>query len=182
MPFKLKDDRRHKFDKTKYKVRNWREYEQGLVNRGSLTVWFSDEAIKAWKPLIEEKKKGRQPLYSDLAIQTVITLRKVYSLGLRQAEGFVRSIIELLELELDTPDHSTLSRRSAKLEIKLPKRSMIDTGKRPRIPQKNMKPPNNGSPEGAPVLLPILSHTPFSSPKVRDTSFTMWMGMSISIA
>ena len=51
MPYKFKNDRCHKFDKPKYKVRNWKEYEQGLVNRGSLTVWFSDDAIAALKPV-----------------------------------------------------------------------------------------------------------------------------------
>jgi hypothetical protein len=122
MPYKLKNDRRHKFDKPKYKVRNWREYEQGLVNRGSLTIWFSEDAVTAWKPVIEEKKRGGQPEYSDLAIQTITTLRKVYHLGLRQAEGFVKSIIQLLELDLATPDHSTLSRRSASIKLELPKR------------------------------------------------------------
>ena len=122
MPYKLKNNRRHKFDKSKYKIRNWREYEQGLVNRGSLTVWFSEDAMAAWKPIIEEKKRGAQSQYSDMAIQTVLTLRKVYKLGLRQVEGFVKSIINLLELELDTPYHSTLSRRSATIKLSLPKR------------------------------------------------------------
>jgi hypothetical protein len=123
MPYKLKDDRRHKFKKTKYKVQNWAEYERGPVNRGSLTVWFSDEAIKAWKAEVKEKKRGRQTEYSDLAIQTVLTLRKVYHLGLRQAEGFVKSIIQLLEVDLETPDHTTLSRRSGQIKLKLPNRN-----------------------------------------------------------
>ena len=83
MPYKFKNNRQHKFDKAKYKVKNWREYEQGLKNRGSLTIWFSDEAIDAWAPQVEEKKRGGQPKYSDIAIETALTVRSIYKLGLR---------------------------------------------------------------------------------------------------
>ena len=52
-----------------------------------------------------------QPRYSDLAIELVLTLRLVFHLALRQAEGFTRSVLTLLDLELAVPDHTTLCRR-----------------------------------------------------------------------
>jgi len=122
MPYKFTNDRRHKFDKAKYRLRNWPEYEQGLKNRGSLTVWFSDEAIEKWKPNNKDRKRGGQPKYSDLAIEAGLTLKIVYSLALRQTEGFLESIVRLLKLDLEIPDHSTLSRRSQSLKISSPKR------------------------------------------------------------
>ena len=60
MPYKFTDDRRHKFDKKKYRLRNWSEYEEGLKNRGSLTIWFTEDAIKSWAPDNVKKKRGGQ--------------------------------------------------------------------------------------------------------------------------
>ncbi|MBF0298620.1 MAG: transposase [Oligoflexia bacterium] len=67
MPYKLKDNRRQKFNKSKYLIMNWKEYDNALKNRGSLTIWFSDDAVSAWSPLTISKKKGGQQLYSDMA-------------------------------------------------------------------------------------------------------------------
>ncbi|MGQ9632575.1 MAG: IS5 family transposase, partial [bacterium] len=64
-------------------------------------------------------KRGAQIIYSDLAIETALTLKVVYNLALRQTEGFLRSIIELLNLDLDVPDYSTISRRQGGLDIDL---------------------------------------------------------------
>lgn len=110
MPYKYNQNRRHKFDKASYKVRNWSEYDQALKNRGSLIIWFTEEAIKAWQPDNINKKQGGQRVYSDIAIETGLTLRSVYKLGLRQTEGFLESISYLMGLELSIPDHTTLSR------------------------------------------------------------------------
>ena len=106
-----------------YRVKNWSSYEEGLKQRGSLTVWFSPEAISAWRyqgPL----QRGAQFYYSDLAIETALTLRLVYHLPLRQTEGFVESILQLMDLDVSAPDHSTLSRRHGGLDIALPQRSV----------------------------------------------------------
>ena len=112
MPYKLKDPVRHKFKKKVYNKRDWKTYDAGLVNRGNLTIWFSEEAIAGWHPPAEGKKKrGHQPEYSDLAIETSHVLRLVYHLPLRQTEVFVSSVIALMNLNLKAPDHTTLSRR-----------------------------------------------------------------------
>ena len=92
MPYKLKDPVRHKFDKKSYNVRDWKKYDENLKNRGSLTIWFSEEAIASWNSVIPSKmKRGRQQKYSDLAIETAHTLRLVYKKPLRQTEGFIVS-------------------------------------------------------------------------------------------
>ena len=118
MPNKLQDPYRHKFARAKYKISNSSEYDQSLKNRGSLTVWFSEEAIAEWNnAVLKQRKRGGQAVYSDLAIETCVMLGLVYKQRLRQTEGFVESIIKLLCLELKTPDYTTISRRTKKLKV-----------------------------------------------------------------
>ena len=99
---------------------DWAEYDAGLRARGSLTVWFTPEAVAAWKA---EPRTGRggQPAYSALAIATALTLRAVFCLALRQTEGLIGSVLQLLGLDLPVPDHSTLSRRAATLKLPKPR-------------------------------------------------------------
>jgi hypothetical protein len=120
MPFKANRDRRHHIPKQRHRVINWAVYNAGLRARGSLTMWFTAEAIEAWKA---EPRTGRggQPRYSSLAITTALTLRVVFRLALRQTEGLIGSILALLGLDLPVPDHSTLSRRAETLEVPRPK-------------------------------------------------------------
>src|SRR3954452_18816681 len=115
LPFKLNQNRRHHIPKQKRKVMNWREYDASLRQRGSLTVWFSDEAIEGWRAA-PRTTRGGQPWYSPLAILTALTLRTVFRLALRQTEGLIGSILHLLGLALAVPDHTTLSRRAETLE------------------------------------------------------------------
>src|SRR5690349_9401788 len=119
MPFKANADRRHRIPKQRHRVTNWAEYDAGLRARGSLTVWFTPEAIEAWRA---EPRIGRggQPRYSSLAITTALTLRAVFRLALRQTEGLIGSILQLLGLDLPVPDHSTLSRRAETLKVPRP--------------------------------------------------------------
>jgi IS5 family transposase len=99
-------------------VTNWRDYERGLVQRGDVTIWLSPEALDTWKAK-PSGRRGAQPKFSDLAIETALTLRLVFHLPLRQAEGFLRSLVRLMSVNLDVPDHTTLSRRSASLDVSL---------------------------------------------------------------
>ena len=107
--------------KTKYRVTNWREYERGLKSRGDITVWFSDEASEAWTPA-KNGRRGGQPHYSNFAILTALTLRKVFHLPLRQTEGFLDSLLRLMQLDLKAPDHTTLSRRNKDVNVPAPTR------------------------------------------------------------
>jgi len=122
LPFKYHAEQRHHIPKPRYRVTNWAEYDASLKRRGSLTVWFTDEAIQAWRAE-PRTTPGGQPHYSALAITTALTMRMVFGLGLRQTEGLIGSIIGLLGLDLAVPDHSTLSRRTKTLEVPLPRRA-----------------------------------------------------------
>jgi hypothetical protein len=119
LPFKAQAPRRHHIPKQNHRVTNWAEYDAGLRARGSLTVWFTPEAVAAWRA---EPRIGRggQPSYSALAVATALTLRAVFRLALRQTEGLIGSILQLLGLDLPVPDHSTLSRRAETLEVPRP--------------------------------------------------------------
>jgi hypothetical protein len=97
MPHKYNADRRHHIPRPKRRVTNWSEYNEALRQRGSLTVWFTDDAIAAWKAA-PRTTPGGQPHYSDLAITTALTLRAVFHLPLRQTEGLIGSILQLLDL------------------------------------------------------------------------------------
>ena len=119
LPFKLNQDRRHHIPKQKHRVTNSAAYDTSLRQRGSLTVWFTDEAVEDWRAE-PRRTPGGQPWYSPLAILTALTLRAVFRLALRQTEGLIGSIIHLLGLDLAVPDHSTLSRRATTLEVPRP--------------------------------------------------------------
>ena len=104
--------------KTKYHIRNWASYERALVHRGDVTVWLSPAAIAAWEP-DGGGRRGGQRKYSDVAIETVLTLRLIFHLPLRQAEDFLTSLFRLMGLDLPSPDHTTLSRRGQHLDVTL---------------------------------------------------------------
>ena len=107
-----------KYVQKAYRVRNWREYETGLRARGSLTVWLglTDGKLANWNsPRPTRRTPGRHRQYSNHAIETTVTLGLVFGLASRQTEGFLRSLLTLLNLDNDVPDHSTISRRKARL-------------------------------------------------------------------
>jgi hypothetical protein len=122
VPFKANAARRHHIPRQRHRVTNWRAYDTSLRQRGSLTVWFTEEAVAAWRAA-PRTTRGGQPWYSPLAILTALTLRTVFRLALRQTEGLIGSILHLLGLDLPVPDHSTLSRRAETLEVPHPRSS-----------------------------------------------------------
>jgi len=123
VPFKLNKDRRRHIPRQQSKVTTWPAYGASLRQRGSLTIWFTDEAIAAWAAE-PRTTRGGQPLsasltslrgiaarwYSPLAILTALTLRAVFRLDYRQAEGSPG-------LSLRVPDQTTLSRRAAMFKV-----------------------------------------------------------------
>src|SRR3954447_26244160 len=86
VPFKAKTACRRHIPKQRHRVTNWAEYDAALRARGSLTVWFTPEAIAAIAAWRAEPRTGRggQPRYSSLAITIALTLRAVFRLALRQ--------------------------------------------------------------------------------------------------
>lgn len=105
--------------KRQYRVRNWRQYNSALVQRGSLTLWVEQRTIDTWISQDVPARRGRRRLYSDVAILCALTLREVYHLPLRATEGLVWSLLGLLKVELPAPDYSTLCRRALSLEVPL---------------------------------------------------------------
>ncbi len=93
----------YKHAKSRYRVRNWREYEVGLQRRGDLTIWLSNDALDSWRAP-PTGKPGGQRTYADIAIEAALTIRMVFHLPLRQTEGFLRSLAQMLEVEIPIPD------------------------------------------------------------------------------
>ena len=108
--------------KATYRIRNWAEYNRALVRRGSLTVWVDQEALDAWNHQ-GPPRWGAKFVYSDTAIQCLLTIRAVFHLPLRATQGMAQSVFELMGLDLEVPHYSTLSRRAAALEVDLARKS-----------------------------------------------------------
>jgi len=108
--------------KTTYKVRNWSAYNQGLIERGSLTIWITPEVLAAWKDK-RPAQRGGQFEYSELAIEALLTLKHLLRLPYRATQGFAVSLFSLMELTLEVPDYSTICRRAKCLKVDLPKSS-----------------------------------------------------------
>jgi hypothetical protein len=97
--------------KDKYRTRNWKEYNRSLVNRGSITFWFEEEALENWYSIERTGKPGRPDVYSDAAIHCALTIKAIFRVTLRALQGFVQSIFQLLESPLICPHYSVFSRR-----------------------------------------------------------------------
>jgi hypothetical protein len=102
-----------------YKTRNWPAYNEALKRRGSLTIWFDPSMIWEAAPT---GKRGRQPDYSDAAIQTCLTMKVLFGMALRQTTGFVESLLRMIDLDWAVPNFSTLSRRQKTLKVNIPYR------------------------------------------------------------
>lgn len=109
--------------KRQYRICNWSEYNAALVKRGSLTLWVDESAIADWHHHQRSGKPGKPCTYSDLAITCMATLQAVYHLPLRATQGLLHSVMQLLGVELEVPDYTTLCRRRRTLEVSLPVRA-----------------------------------------------------------
>ena len=108
--------------KHRYRVTNWAEYDRALVNRGNLTIWFDEASIaESWTPP-RPKGRGKPGSYSDVAIQTCLTLKALFRLPYRATEGLLKSLMRLCDLDLPVPDHTHMSRRAASLTVAIPRR------------------------------------------------------------
>lgn len=100
-----------------YKNRNWPAYNEALKRGGSLTIWF-DPAM-TWEAA-PTGKRGRQPDYSNAAIQTCPTMKVLFGMALRQTTGFVESLLSVIDLDWAVPNFGTLSRRQKALKVNIP--------------------------------------------------------------
>jgi hypothetical protein len=114
---------RRKTGKATYRLRNWREYNAALIQRGSLTLWVSEEALSAWHDEVRTGRPGAPRMYSDIAITCMAVLAVVYRLALRTTQGLLSSVLKLLKVALPVPGYTTLCRRRQKLAMSLPRRA-----------------------------------------------------------
>lgn len=89
----------------KYHLTNWSDYNAGLKQRGSLTLWLSEDIAQQWYHQ-GQPQKGGQFIYADNCILLLLTLKVTFKLAFRQLEGFACSLMELLKIALPVPDYS----------------------------------------------------------------------------
>ncbi|TQP59670.1 IS5 family transposase [Vibrio cholerae] len=102
--------------KPRYKTTNWKQYNKALINRGSLTFWIDEEAIRQWKQS-KQNKRGRPRQFSDLAITTALMVKRVFSMPLRALQGFIDSVFSLANVPILCPHYSCISRRAKQVEV-----------------------------------------------------------------
>lgn len=105
--------------KPTHKVKNWKQYNRALIDRGNLTLWISEEVLSSWHATEKNGRRGRDFTYSDLAIKCALTLRGLFRLPLRKTQGLLEGLASMLKLSIDIPDYTTLSRRAARLTVDL---------------------------------------------------------------
>ncbi len=110
-----------KVQKASYRILNWKEYNQALIQRGSLTFWFEESVVSGWYNQEKSGKKGADDYYADAAIACGLMVREVFHLGLRQTQGFMSSLIALMGLSLECPHYTTFCRRQQGLTLPLPR-------------------------------------------------------------
>jgi Transposase DDE domain len=102
-----------------YKITNWSKYNESLVQRGSITFWFCEETIEKWRHDNANPGVGHPFVYSDTAVECLLVLRELFQLPYRQTEGLGKSLVELMQIELDIPDYTSLAKRAAKMGVSL---------------------------------------------------------------
>jgi hypothetical protein len=102
-----------------YKITNWSKYNESLVQRGSITFWFCEETIDKWRHDNANPGVGHPFVYSDTAVECLLVLRELFQLPYRQTEGLGKSLVELMQIELDIPDYTSLAKRAAKMGVSL---------------------------------------------------------------
>jgi len=106
-------------EKARYRIKNWRDYNQALIDRGNITLWFSEEFIAQWYESQNTGKRGASNIYSDISIECMLMLKAVFKLPLRATQGFGQSLVKLMNARVEIPHFSTLSRRQGSLAISL---------------------------------------------------------------
>ncbi len=123
-----KKDKTSFMKKDRYRTRNWKEYNQSLENRGTITFWFDEEPIQKWYSVERNGKSGRPDIYSDNAIRCGLTIKAVFRTALRALQGFVQSLIKILKIDLVCPHYSVFSSRAKDLQILL--RKLLNPGEK----------------------------------------------------
>lgn len=85
---------------------------------GNVTFWVDDSAVKSWKCTTHQGKRGRGFQYSDTAIETALMIKGIFSLSLRDLQGFIDSIFKLMDVPLTSPDYTCISKRSKTVQVR----------------------------------------------------------------
>ncbi|MBK8493448.1 MAG: transposase [Saprospirales bacterium] len=104
--------------KDKYRVTNWSSYNQSLVKRGDITIWF-DEALREGWYYEGPDQRGAQYEYSDGCMTGLLQLKAVFDLKYRQLEGFTKSLVKLMSLDLKVPSYSQINRRAQQMKVEI---------------------------------------------------------------
>ncbi len=102
-----------------YKITNWSKYNESLVQRGSVTFWFNEDVISQWQHANAQPRRGHPFVFSDTAVECLLVLREVFQLPYRQTEGLGRSLVQLMQVEIEIPDYTSLAKRASSLGISL---------------------------------------------------------------
>ncbi len=121
----VKIDKQLPSKKDKYKVKNWSRYNAGLKNRGDVTIWFDEDSLKDWYIKEEDRMPGGVMIYSEQCILCMLQLRFVFSLPLRQTQGFGCSLVKMLGLDLKVPSYTQICRRAKSIDT-----TKLDKGKK----------------------------------------------------
>jgi hypothetical protein len=115
--------------KEKYRIKNWSGYNRALVERGSLTLWIDAEVLESWY-YKGQRLPGGQFMYSDCCIECLLSIKSLFRLAFRQTEGFARSIMLMLEMEIQVPSYTQLCRRQSgiKVSVRAQDRQKIQEG------------------------------------------------------
>jgi hypothetical protein len=105
--------------KAKYRIKNWAQYNAGLIARGDVTMWI-DPSLSAAPLELDERVRGRPCVYPDALVQTLLGLKQVFHLPLRALQGFALSLRKLAFPGLPVPSYTTLSRHAQTLKVALP--------------------------------------------------------------
>jgi Transposase DDE domain len=114
-----KDNRQQAEPKEVYRVRNWAQYNKGLIARGDVTMWV-EESLLVPPAKAQSSKRGHPRIYTDALIQGLLGLKQVFHLPLRALQGFAQSLRTLAFPTLPVPNYTTLSRRAQNLNVVLP--------------------------------------------------------------
>ena len=116
-------------NKATYKILNWKDYNSSLQKRGRITLWIDAEVLRKWNEVDVRKNVVGEKKYPDFVISICLILGAAYHQKLRQTVGFVKDILSLSGFEhLPVPDYTTLSRRSACLDVNICSR--LDRGEK----------------------------------------------------
>ena len=109
--------------KVQYRVKNWSEYNEALVQRGNLTLWFDEKTVESWLTKEGTGQRGHPQVYSDVAVECMLLLKQTFHLALRQTQGFMQSVFQLVGHQLPVLSYSQLSRRQKTVQVSLPRQT-----------------------------------------------------------